>query len=487
VPAQPFVWPLVDEFLNRHAELSHLAEWWSDPKAQPIALIGRRRVGKSWLFRRFAHGKPAVILVCDQLPSQTQLSRFADALEPVVGVRPHLPDVATLFRVLFRAARDQKLLAVIDEFPWLLGASVNEVRQNVGALLAVMEDEREASQLKLMLCGSQVSQMESLFAQGNPLHGRLQQLSVRPLEFSGAREFLVQHDAVTAFERFAVTGGMPMYLSRLATGSLRDAVCAGVLHRDAPLFNEGRRIVDQELREPRLYFAILSQLSSRARGANEIAQRVGVETNAVNKYLVNLEGLRLVSRHLPLGASTDSRTGRWRLDDSFLRFWFRFVFPYQSDLESGLQAKSLFDTEIKHLVAEHVAPVFEDWCLSWMRMNTFAGASRFGAWWGNAANEFRRTGERSTEEIDGIGTRGDEVVVVAEAKWTSKPMGISIVDDLQRFKIPALRQALRVADRPQIVLFSKSGYSPALVARAVDDPHLTLVGVAEALDHPDQR
>jgi uncharacterized protein len=437
--------------------------------------------------RRFAHGKPAVILVCDQLPSQTQLSRFADLLEPVVGVRPHLPDVATLFRVLFRAARDQQLLAVIDEFPWLLGASVNEVRQNVGALHAVMEDERAVSQLKLVLCGSQVSHMESLFSQGNPLHGRLGQLSVRPLDFAEARGFLADHDALTAFERFAVTGGMPMYLSRLAAGSLRRAVCAGVLDRDAPLFNEGRRIVDQELREPRLYFAILSQLTGGARGANEIAQRVGVETNAVNKYLVNLEQLRLVSRHLPLGAPADSRMGRWRLDDSFLRFWFRFVFPYQSDLESGLQAESLFDTEVKHMVAEHVAPVFEAWCLAWMRTNTFAGASRFGAWWGNAANEFRRTGERSTEEIDAVGTRGDEVVVVAEAKWTSKPMGVSIVDDLERFKVPALRQAMPVADRPHMVLFSKSGYSPALVARASEQAHLTLVGVAEPLDHPHTR
>ena len=99
-------------------------------------------------------------------------------------------------------------------------------------------------------------------------------------------------------------------------------------------------------------------------------------------------------------------------------------------------------------------------------------------------HEFRRRGERSTEEIDAVGARGADIVMVAEAKWTTKPMGLSVVDDLERFKIPALRQAVRVVERPHIVLFSKSGYSAPLHSRAVADAHLTLVGVAEALDHP---
>jgi predicted GTPase len=30
-------------------------------------MYGRRRVGKSWLLRRFAHGKPAVILSSERL------------------------------------------------------------------------------------------------------------------------------------------------------------------------------------------------------------------------------------------------------------------------------------------------------------------------------------------------------------------------------------------------------------------------------------
>jgi AAA+ ATPase superfamily predicted ATPase len=66
VPVEPYSRPLVESFLNRTQELDRLETWWNDDVALPLALIGRRRVGKSWLFRRFGHEKPCVIFVAEQ-------------------------------------------------------------------------------------------------------------------------------------------------------------------------------------------------------------------------------------------------------------------------------------------------------------------------------------------------------------------------------------------------------------------------------------
>ncbi|MEX2569768.1 MAG: hypothetical protein WD737_00580, partial [Gemmatimonadota bacterium] len=102
-----YVWPRVEEFLDRTTELNRLETWWVGDERMPMNLYGRRRVGKSWLFRRFAHGKPAVLLVAERLAEGAQLTRFAEQLTPLLGgVAPDLPDVAVLFRVLFRMARD---------------------------------------------------------------------------------------------------------------------------------------------------------------------------------------------------------------------------------------------------------------------------------------------------------------------------------------------------------------------------------------------
>lgn len=78
-------------------------------------------------------------------------------------------------------------------------------------------------------------------------------------------------------------------------------------------------------------------------------------------------------------------------------------------------------------------------------------ASRFGAWWGPALHELRRAGERTSEEIDLVAQGRRGIAVVGECKWASRKAGAGILDDLERYKIPALRQSgLKVAPRPTI-------------------------------------
>lgn len=328
--------PIAAEFRNRVAQLGRLEEWWASPERMPLAVYGRRRVGKSWLLRRFADGKPAVVLVAERLTAGAQLDRFAATLEPLLGVRPQLDDVPSLFRAFYRAGQRERLLVVLDEFPWLLPASEDEAMRTLSALAAVLEEERDRSQLKLVLCGSLVAQMEALFAERHPLHGRLVRFELRPFDFTDARQLLAGHDPIEQFQRFAIAGGMPRYLAALSAGNLRQAVCRQVLDRDGPLWDEARAILGQELRQPAVYFAILEQLAGGDKELGKLTNATRLPGATVSRYLATLAELRIVSRRLPLGAPATARVGHWRLDDAFLRFWFRFVFPYQAEAGGGL-------------------------------------------------------------------------------------------------------------------------------------------------------
>ncbi len=479
----PFQWSNVDEFMNRSDELARMEQWWDSTSRQPLAMLGRRRVGKSWLFRRFAHGKPAVILVAEQLPDATQFQRFADVLADVIGVRPEVVDLPSLFRVLYRAARDERLLVVLDEFPYLLGRGAAERTSVLSQVQAVLEAERDGSPLKLVLCGSQIGQMESMFGERNPMHGRLERLEIRPLAFERATELLGDvADPVERFERYCVTGGMPLYLTRLGVGELRTAVIASVMDQFAPLWDEGRSLVEQELREPRVYFALLERLALGPQQINELAQHAGLDSARASKYLATLTDLRLVERVAPFGAKPDSRDGRWTLVDPFLRFWFRFVFPFQSDIEGGLRSGVLYDQTVAVDLANHCSPMFEHWAASWLRRRRASDALTWGRWWGNAANVHRRSGERSTEEVDVVGAKRGRVTVIAECKWTNKPLTPAIVEELDAYKIPALLDSgLKVIADPKIILFCRSGYDDALTALASGSSRIELVDVPAAL------
>lgn len=478
-----YKWPLVDEFLDRQDELARLEEWWASPERMPVNLYGRRRVGKSWLLRRFAHGKPAVILASERLAPGTQLSRFAALLEPSLGVRPEIPDLATLFRVAFRLAGKAKALVVIDELPWLLPGAGAEIEQALSSIQAVMEEERDSSRLKLVLCGSAVSQMQALMAERSPLHGRLRALEIRPLQYPQARVFLDTLDPIRRVERFAITGGMPRYLSELGRGDLGSVICSRVLDRDGPLWNEARAVLEQELKQPGVYFSILEQLATGEKEVEEIASSARIENTIVSRYLATLAELRIVRRKLPAGAAPSSRRGHWELSDPFMRFWFRFVFAFQAELEAGLRPEDLWESSVKPALSDHVAPVFEDLCRDWTRASYGRTAQRFGSWWGNARNDLRRIGQRTTEEIDIVGLTSGRVTVIGECRWRKKAMDGNILKEIEDYKLPSLRQAgYEIDEHLRVLLFSRSGYNSTIRRAASEDRRLRLVSVAAVAD-----
>lgn len=473
------------DFLDRNRDLARMEDWWDGPDRNALALYGRRRVGKSWLFRRFAHGKPALVLVADRRSKGAQLQRFADRLEPILGIRPDLPDLPALFEALYRLAATEKVLVIVDEFPYLLPTRVKDQDAELTAVQAVME-ERDVAQLKLVLCGSHISQMQTLLAQDSPLRGRLTPLPVLPLTFGEAQEFLPSGIGETErIERFAVGGGMTMYLDEIGRGAgdLRQRVCDSVLDSKGPLFNDPREVLEEELRQPGVYFSLLEELSTGERNITDLASALRTRTKELSPYLKSLREMQLIERIAPVDARRDFRAHRYRIDDSFMRFWFRFVFGFQDDLRSGLLPEDLYDGEVAPALAEHVAPVFEKLCREWTRRTLGATGSRVGTWWGHATAANRAGGERQSEEIDVIGTQRSRVTVVGECKWTAAPLNIKVLKDLETHKIPAMVESgLKLAaSGPRIVLFSRSGFKDNLEAEAAGRDDVRLVALPDLI------
>ncbi len=479
---QDFVFPARNEFLNRAADVERLEDWWSGRDRNALVLYGRRRVGKSWLFRAFAHGKPAVVLVAERRAEGAQLGRFADRLAPLLGMRPDIGDLPGLVAALYALGERQKTLAIIDEFPYLLPARSERRNELLTAIQAVME-ERESSQLKLILCGSHIGQMRALLAQTGPLRGRLTPLSVEPLRFADAQVFVEEPTAPSRIERYAIAGGMSMCLDELARGrgDLRERVCERVLSHRGPLFNDPREVLEEELRQPGIYFSLLEELALGERAVGDLAMSLGKRTSDLGPYLEVLEEMRLAERIAPVTAGRDHRDHRFRLADNFLRFWFRFVFNFQEDLRTGLRAEDHYDGEIAPVLSEHIATIFEGLCREWTRKELGVNASRVGSWWGNALNELRSDGLRQREEIDIVGLRCGVVTIVGECKWTGRRLGTRVLEDLETYKLPAMRQAkVRLAsDGPLIVLFSKSGFERGLVRLAAEREDVRLVELDE--------
>ena len=148
---------------------------------------------------------------------------------------------------------------------------------------------------------------------------------------------------------------------------------------------------------------------------------------------------------------------RLSLKENYLRFWFAFVYPNRSFIESG-HSRIVMDKIRKSLVRNHIAFVYEDVCKERMwEMNAE------GVW----AFYFSKLGRHwdAKEEIDiaAIDPEGKNLIL-GECKYWQEPVGINVLWDLEDKAKTVVWE--RNERKVWYVLFSASGFTEELQAEA---------------------
>lgn len=453
-------------FVNRRAELEFMEQRHASDQAELVVLYGRRRVGKTELLTQFCQDKRHVFFVADldvEPVMRASLSATVNAAllgpEAAHAIYPAWEDI---FRLLAYHARQERLVVVLDEFTYMVAAH----SPLASILQRLWDTELRRSRLMLILCGSYVGMMEeAVLGYNAPLYGRrTAQYLLEPLGFYDARLFFPAYDLADQVRAFAVFGGTPAYLCAASPSqSLLTNVKNQVLSRGTFLYDEVRFSLQQELREPRNYFAVLEAIASGHTRLNAIKQATGLE--GLTAYLNTLQGLRLVERTTPVteGQPHKSRRGVYRLCDHFFRFWFRFVHPNRSLVEQGgshVALKSLVTPQLDSFTA----PVFEEICRQYLWRAGLAGKLPFtplrvGGWW------------RANEEIDVV-VLGEEAAMLAECKWSRRPVGMDILRELERKAGLASSEVGR--RRRYFALCSRSGFTSQVERQAAQRDDLFL-------------
>jgi uncharacterized protein len=412
-------------FVNRRSELELLEKHYESGRAELFVLYGRRRVGKTELLAHFCHGKRSIFFVADQVPEPILRANFSKAVNDVIfGVGQVSAVYNTwddLLNTLAKQAQSERLVVVIDEFPYLVAADPSLA----SILQRVWDRILKNTQIMLILNGSYIGMMEeTVLGYNAPLYGRrTAQYLLEPLEFIDAQLFFPSYSPEDRLRAYAVYGGTPAYLQTVQLDqSLKNNIVDGILTRGSALYDEVRFVLQQELREPRNYFAVLQAIASGNTRQNEIKQAAALDNIA--PYLDTLQQLHIVERIVPVTETQPhkSRRGVYRLKDNFLRFWFRFVLSNHSQLERGAK-EVVFDSEIASDLDAFTSTVFEQVCRQYFWRNGLRGNLPFlprqiGGWW------------QANEEID-IVLLSDSHTMLVECKWSRRPVGVDILEQLE--------------------------------------------------------
>ena len=456
------------ELATLNAELEHGSGF--------VVIYGRRRVGKTTLIKEFIKDKRAFYFLATTESEAQSMKRFAGVLSrttknPMLS-KVTVTDWLDLFQVVADDHPDEKKVLVIDEFPYLVKTNPDfpSILQN--AWDEVLKDHN----VMLVLCGSLISMMKKhALAYDSPLYGRrTAQIRLMPLQFTDvyAAQNLSFEQAV---EQYAITGGVPKYLEFFQTDEpLVEQIRRVVLSKNGFLYEEPDFLLNEEVQTPINYFSVLKAISDGNHKLSKIGMTMEQDTSAITPYLKILIDLGFVIKNVPITEKNPERSRKslYYVSDNFIRFWFRYVYPFKGELELDNQ-QIVLDEMGKDFKQKFVAFAYESIC-----RNIFAelcrkgqidfAPSRIGSYW---RNDNEGDAEIDVAAVDNQHKR----LFLGECKYHAKPVDVAVYSALQE---KGQSKELTAAFKGyEIVygLFSKSGFTDRLVEMAAENPNLILI------------
>lgn len=451
-------------FVDRARELAFLnslLQRTQPTAAQLILLYGRRRVGKTVLARHWAESTdlPMIYWAAEREPANLQRRKlFAKMIGMSLTQTPVFEAWADLWEAFANLIGDQRRILVIDEVTY--AAESDEAF--LSALQHAWDQRLKQSKLILILSGSHVHTMETLLASGSPLFGRFTgQWHLEPLPFGALREFVPKWSADERIAAYAMMGGVPAYLERLIPErSLVDNIREVILDPGGMFVTEPDLLLYDEVRDPRVYQAILQAIGAGAHTLDDIANATLISKTHLSSYLARLQEIRFVERRLPATIPPQkirlSRMGRYHLTDPFLRFYFRFVAPQRSEV--GYQQASILSLIKEQLRAFVGGTAYEELCRTWVATASQAGELPF---------EVQQVGSHWSRDVqvDVVGVNWHtKTILLGECKWGTDRVARDVVTDLIETKAPKVSALLPDEGSTWAVhyaLFSRVGFTPA--------------------------
>src|SRR5690606_5542277 len=265
---------------------------------------------------------------------------FSAEIQDKLGVTLYgqLQTFKAVFGYLMDLSRTTHFTLIIDEFQEFntINPAIYSEMQNV------WDKQKSNSKINLILCGSIYSLMHKIFEDSKePLFGRATaKLHVRAFDIPTLKEILndchptYSKEDLLAFYLF--TGGVAKYIELLVSAGAftKEKIIDTIFSENSLFLTEGRNVlIDEFGKDYTNYFSVLMLIASSKTSRTEMESILQMNLGGFLDRLENDFGL--ISKVRPILAKPSGRIVKYRINDNFLGFWFRFIFKYRGAVEIG--------------------------------------------------------------------------------------------------------------------------------------------------------
>lgn len=161
----------------------------------------------------------------------------------------------------------------------------------------------------------------------------------------------------------------------------------------------------------------------------------------------------------------NAQKGIYQIKDTFINFWFKFVFPYRSELVA-LSPSAFYNKHIAKGLEEYLNRYFIQVCVEYMGLLNQVGKlpikiKKIGTWIGKQGN------------IDIIAQNEIRENIVGLCNWSEEKMTFERYQNLEEMMAQARIKA------KQYFLFSAKEFDEALVKKSKEDSRFVLIDMTE--------
>lgn len=470
-----------NKFIGRDKEQAILVDALASENAEMIAVIGRRRVGKTFLVRSVYGNQIDIEFTGVQNATRKeQLTSFHFLLKRYSKVALDLPAPNNwlvafhqLITVLETVPVKEKKILFFDELPWLATKKSGFLK----ALGFFWNNWASKQNIIVVICGSAASWMiQKIVKDKGGLHNRItRRINLKPFNLAETADFLkskkLKLNRYHTILVYMIMGGIPHYLKEIKSGKSAiqniDDIC---FSPDGLLADEFNNLYAALFEHSENHIAIIRALATKWKGLTRSAiihltklADGGGTTKVLNELLYS----GFITEYYPYGKK--SRDKLYRLTDEYSLFYLNFIEKKKRNVDG--KWKALSQTSVFSAWSGYA---FESLCIKHIQQIKKA-LEISGIYTESSSFIFKGNDTLPGVQIDLLIDRNDQVINLCEMKFQRTSFSISKAYATQlRKKIMVFSEVSKTKKQLFLTMISTFGTEENVYSQELVDNDLTM-------------
>ena len=347
--------------LGRTSELKYLNNYYDREGSQILVVYGQKHIGKTTLVKEFMEDKNSYYYLARACSEREHLYQWGAQLLRDGYEVDQFPSFHDIFAKITRRSPGKKVL-VIDEFQNIVRASDQFMKE----LVAFVHNQWNRDEVMVVLCSSSIGWIENSMITriGDAAYELSGFLKIREMPFEDIVQRFPNFRIEECVEAYAILGGFPGLWNRFDDRlTIQQNICRNILDSNSFLFEEGERMLTDQLREPGVYNTIMASIAAGNHKLNNLYLHTEFSRAKISVYLKNLIELELVEKvfSYDTAGKDNVQKGIYRISHPFVDFYYTYMYPYLSDLHT-LSVGEFYNRYIMPDFRKYVSGYFKKVC-----------------------------------------------------------------------------------------------------------------------------